>query len=114
MRLLLASLLLALHACAGAPALAHEAHGVNYSSWTNRAGEGCCNNQDCRAAADEEVQLSPVVKVKVGDDWCPVLEKHYLRTGNAPDWSSSHVCISNNPHRKGCDRLLCFQPKPLF
>ena len=88
---------------------------VNYSNWVNRAGKGCCNNQDCRPIADSDVQLSPVLKVRIGGRWCQVKREHYLRTGNAANWQSNHVCI--RPYGDGsdpCSRLLCFQPKPLF
>lgn len=115
MRTFLATLLLALMT---APVVGHDLrHGVqhvDYKSWVNRDGKGCCNNQDCRPIADEDVQMSPVLKVKIGAEWCPVLPQHYLRQGNAPDWQSNHVCVELWSAKPACERLLCFQPKPLF
>lgn len=107
--------------------LAHSASAHDgYSNWTNRGGQGCCNNNDCDRIADEDVrELRDHVEVKIRDQWCEVKPHHYLRTGNAPDWSSAHVCIQkgnylyNAPPRYGqgaslCHTLLCFQPKPQF
>jgi hypothetical protein len=94
-----------------------------YTNWVNRAGKGCCNDHDCRPISDDSVKENGgIVEVELGKHWCPVLPHHYLKTGNAPDWSTAHVCIqalslsaplqslSGSP----CNRLLCFQPKPKF
>lgn len=112
------------------PALAHEEHhptksdepAVNYTDWKNLKDEGCCNNQDCRPIKDDDVQETPVVKVRIEGKWCPVLKHHFLKKGNAPDWSRNHVCVRNDfndPEMRGmtnvsdpCARLLCFQPRP--
>lgn len=99
---------------------AHELHGVNYNNWTNNKKESCCNNQDCKPISDENVQYSPDVRVRVEGTWCKVHPHHYLEKGNAPDWSTAHVCVRvGGTDESGyvapvCDRLLCFQPKPLF
>ena len=98
-------------------ARSHEAHGVNYNNWVNGLDKGCCNNQDCRAIGDDDVKYSPTVVVQIEGQWCPVLSHHYLKKGNAPDWSSSHVCVQVKgmyTPEDPCARLLCFQPKPLF
>ncbi|MCE9644187.1 hypothetical protein K8Q93_03035 [Candidatus Parcubacteria bacterium] len=112
------------------PAAAHEEHhptkadepSVNYSDWKNLKGDGCCNNQDCRPIADEDVQESPVTKVFIENKWCPVLNHHYLKQGNAPDWSRNHICVrklynadpgtTSPAYLDPCQRLLCFQPRP--
>lgn len=96
---------------------------VNYTDWVNKNDRGCCDRQDCRPIKDDDVQMSPVTKVRVEGEWCPVLPHHYLKKGNAPDWSSAHVCVqidfgweyqAENQHDSKCWRLLCFQPKPMF
>ena len=108
----------ALWSAGARPVYAHEIHGghqrVNYTSWVNREGKNCCNSQDCRPAKDADVRLSPRVQVRIAGVWCPVTPEHYLRAGNAPDWQSNHVCVSGNTSLAPCERLLCFQPKPLF
>jgi hypothetical protein len=108
------------------PLHAHELHQghehVNYSNWKNKADRGCCNNYDCGPIEDKDVHMSPVTEVKVDGEWCAVLPHHYLQTGNAPDWSSAHVCVQRTfvngvevkPSGSACQRLLCFQPKPMF
>lgn len=114
MRAVLATLMLVL----SSPAFSHDLHNgsqhVSYQNWINKDGRGCCNNQDCRPASDDEIQFSPVLKVRIDGQWCPVLPQHYLKQGNAPDWQANHVCISLNASLPACERLLCFQPKPLF
>lgn len=110
-------------------AWAHELHHheatVNYNNWVNNEDKGCCNNQDCRPAADTEVRYSPRTEVKIEGKWCPVLSKHYLKKGNAPDWNTNHVCVrieyagddmggTPAPATDPCERLLCFQPKPMY
>lgn len=114
MRLLLFALLLA-----ATPALGHD----GYRQWVNNAGQGCCSNYDCRPIADASVRTNgSKTEVEIGAHWCEVLPKHYLSTGNAPDWSTAHVCIQalsmSTPHQSlagsPCNRLLCFQPRPQF
>lgn len=98
-------------------AYGHEAHGVNYRDWVNRAGKGCCNERDCQPILDADVRTSPVLTVRIEGQWCPVLAHHYLSRGNAPDWSTAHVCVQRptaTDYRPACERLLCFQPKPFF
>jgi hypothetical protein len=110
------------------PALAHQVtvdgETVNYSEWTNGLGKGCCNNQDCRPAKDAEVRYSPRVEVMVEGKWCEVKSHHYLKKGNAANANVAHKCVQVSyrgddmggpqPEDDPCDRLLCFQPKPLF
>lgn len=101
-------------------AAAHE----GYQDWVNRAGQGCCNNRDCRPLADSDMRLIDgrlhVLARGVGvaqgqSDWCEILPHHYLQRGNAPDPSTAHVCISDfygavTP----CAQLICFQPAAQF
>ncbi|HXF55863.1 MAG TPA: hypothetical protein VNK52_17240 [Hyphomicrobiaceae bacterium] len=94
-----------------------------YQDWVNFAGDACCNSSDCRELAPEhertdangnlEVYVRGVGVAFGTAAWCKVLPRHYLRRGNAPNWASSHVCIStwyggNTP----CEQLVCYQPKP--
>jgi hypothetical protein len=95
----------------------HHHHHVDYQNWVNQVGEGCCNNQDCGTLneADERTQ-SGVLEVRIEGAWCPVLSKHYLRRGNAPDATTAHVCVWHQASRPGqgpCERMLCYQPRPL-
>lgn len=104
------------------PALAqinhHLDHG-NYKNWVNQAGRECCNNQDCGKLPEvnERTGIDGRIEVRIGETWCPILKHHYLKSGNAPDWSTSHVCVLKAvPWQiiSPCDRLLCYQPKPSF
>lgn len=97
----------------------HDRHHQVYKDWVNGNGRGCCNDQDCGELRDEDQRTSAKgIEVRIEGQWCPVLPHHYLKKGNAPNWGSAHVCVlmqtgyedTSNP----CDRLLCFQPKPLF
>lgn len=92
----------------------HEHHHANYNSWVNKQDKGCCNNQDCGELADEnERSTAAGVEVKIEGEWCPVQSWHYLKRGNAPDWTTSHVCVQKNVMMLSpCARLLCYQPKP--
>jgi hypothetical protein len=115
-RLVLISLMLWLGMCLGAVAQEHHGrHHAHYQNWVNKADKGCCNNQDCGELRSENERTTAAgVEVKVAGEWCPVQPHHYLKRGNAPDWSTAHVCIQtyNAPSGKACDRLLCYQPKP--
>jgi predicted nucleic acid-binding Zn ribbon protein len=96
----------------------HAQHHAYYQNWVNQADKGCCNNQDCGELADqnERATAAGTVEVKIDGEWYPVLPHHYLKRGNAPDWSTSHVCVqklySDSPSVPTCLRLLCYQPKP--
>lgn len=97
----------------------HAQHHAFYQNWENKDGKGCCNNQDCGTlAAENERERDGRIEVRVEGEWCRVEPRHYLRTGNAPDWSSAHVCVRRNfkgvVPQHPCARLLCYQPKPLF
>ncbi len=119
MRLILA--LLATLSLASA-SLAHAQHNhapghPNYQNWVNQKGTGCCNNQDCGEIDDANVrQDGAAVEVRVDDEWCPVRDWMYLKSGNAPNWATAHVCVVPDSltlaDRRPCARLLCFQPKP--
>lgn len=115
MRAVLAALLLCLLCLPAAAEDGHAMFHAYYQNWLNADGQGCCNNQDCHPIADKDVREVPTLEVRVGGEWCPVLPRHYLRTGNAPDWSTAHVCVLSNAsyqYKSPCERLLCFQPKP--
>lgn len=107
------------------PSAAQHNHDLNhgsYQNWVNKQDKGCCNNQDCGEVADEDVRENgPAYEVKIEGNWCEVKPWMYLKTGNAPNWSSAHVCVLQDRAglygllpRPACDRLLCFQPKPQF
>lgn len=95
----------------------HGRHHPNYNNWVNKEDRGCCNNQDCGELSEqnERATAAGTVEVKIDGEWCPVLPHHYLKRGNAPDWSTSHVCVqkySAMANASACQRLLCYQPKP--
>jgi len=97
----------------------HAQHHAFYKSWINKNDKGCCNDQDCAPLQDENERSTPKgIEVRIEGKWCPVEPYHYLKKGNAPDWGSAHVCVqklfSNSPPKDPCDRLLCYQPKPLI
>jgi hypothetical protein len=106
------------------PALAqtnHDRHHDVYQNWVNQEGKGCCNDQDCGELAEGNERPSPSgrgIEVRIEGEWCPVRPGHYLKHGNAPNWSTSHVCVvkKNNGYTQNnmpvCERLLCYQPKP--
>lgn len=105
------------------PTLAHAQHNhaqghAFYQGWTNQVGRACCNDQDCGTLRDTDERTNAGrLEVRIEGHWCPIKPHHYLKSGNAPDWSTAHVCVL-----KGvpwnivpvCDRLLCYQPKPAF
>lgn len=100
----------------------HSLHHASYQSWVNRNGHGCCNDTDCREISDHEererdgaleVLIEGVGVAKGQAAWCPVLSHHYLKTGNVPNASVSHACVSafygaTTP----CTQFICYQPKP--
>ena len=96
----------------------HAAGHSEYTKWTNRNGAQCCNGSDCGSLKpEEEKQENGKLYVKVENTWCEVKPHMYLKTGNAPDWSSSHVCVwpsATEYSRPVCERLMCYQPRPLF
>jgi len=96
----------------------HHLHHSDYQGWINKKGEGCCNNQDCGELADKDERTSEGgLEVRVEGQWCPVLPHHYLMRGNVPNASTSHVCVWHPAARPDlphpCQRLLCYQPRPL-
>lgn len=117
-----------LHYCAIAFALLWAAESARahdgYMNWKNKQGFGCCNNTDCRPIpeSDERTvngELQVFVRgvgIAAGQSaWCPVLAKHYLSSGNAPDWSSSHACVSGHyGAQTPCGQFICYQPRPGF
>jgi hypothetical protein len=113
-------LVLAVMALSVVPAMAqhnHAQHHSVYQNWVNQQNKGCCSNQDCGELAESDERTSGTsVEVKIEGQWCPVQGHMYLKSGNAPNWSSSHVCVLNRLHHAGgpCDRLMCYQPKPGF
>jgi hypothetical protein len=95
----------------------HAQHHAHYKSWVNKDGKGCCNNDDCGSLKESDERSSGgIIEVRIDGQWCAVQSRHYLKTGNAPDWTTSHVCVDKHPKpgQSMCDRLLCYQPKPLF
>lgn len=96
----------------------HERHHATYQSWVNGEGRNCCNDQDCGELPDADLRTSKDgYEVRIEGKWCPVLPHHYLKKGNAPNWSTAHVCVLRpNAYlpQDPCERFLCFQPKPLF
>lgn len=104
-------------------ALAHAQHNHaqnhdTYQNWVNGNGRGCCNDQDCGELPEgNERTIAGQIEVRVEGQWCPIKPFHYLKKGNAPNWSTSHVCVDHlyeQDQRTPCERLLCYQPKPLF
>lgn len=119
LKTLLAAIIAAIVSSPITIASAQENHAAGhplYQSWVSKDGVNCCNDRDCGQIADADVrQDSSQIEVRIDGTWCPVTEGKYLRSGNAPDWSTAHACISNKSYYnfdKPCDRLLCFQPKP--
>lgn len=92
----------------------HAQHHAHYQNWINKADKGCCNNQDCGELAEqnERSTASGGVEVQIDGTWCPVQPFHYLKKGNAPNWSTAHVCVQKQGAASACDRLLCYQPRP--
>lgn len=97
-------------------------HHASYQSWTNNDGKGCCNNADCSEIEDAKVRetdgkievfVQGVGSAAGQSAWCPVLHSHYLKHGNAPNWSSAHACITQYyGGATPCAQFICFQPKP--
>jgi hypothetical protein len=90
----------------------HQQHHATYQNWVNKLDKGCCNNQDCGELADENERMT---RDGIEGEWCPVQAFHYLKHGNAPDWTTSHMCVHRNysgAKTSACERLLCYQPKP--
>ena len=94
----------------------HERHHAYYQNWVNKQDKGCCNDQDCGELREEdERNTRDGVEVRIEGQWCPVQPFHYLKRGNAPNWTTSHVCVQkypSPPNTSVCERLLCYQPKP--
>lgn len=94
----------------------HDRHHASYQSWVNRDGKGRCDGRDCGEIADSDVDESgTVTRVRIEGEWCPVLPQHYLKSGNAPNWDSAHVCVTPRVQWSGksaCERFICFQPRP--
>jgi hypothetical protein len=116
MRYVLTVLLLCLPAYPGMAQHNHHLHHNVYQNWVNHDNKGCCNNQDCGELADTDERMNGAgVEVRVEGEWCPVRPHMYLKMGNAPNWSTSHVCVLNKSSINTggpCERLICYQPKP--
>lgn len=94
----------------------------HYVNWINNDGKGCCNGADCKPFAEENLTtingelmafVRGVGKAEGTADWCPILRKHYLSKGNAPNWSTAHACITDYyGGQTPCEQLICFQPQP--
>lgn len=96
----------------------HDRFHIEYKDWRNNDNARCCDDGDCRPINNDEERESPNgigLEVRIENTWCRVLAHHYLKSGNAPDWTSSHVCVRPTPVPGGsppCSRFLCYQPKP--
>ena len=94
----------------------HHRDHLNYKDWFNLRSQSCCNNQDCGQLDEtDERTTGTSVEVRVEGIWCPVQAFHYLMKGNAPNWSTAHVCVQKQVVPGAvpvCSRLLCYQPKP--
>lgn len=96
----------------------HAQYHAHYQSWVNKDNKGCCNDRHCKPIADADERTSGgFLEVKIEETWCPVLGHHFLKQGNVPDASVSHVCAwgqndSGWQDKGPCQRLLCYQPKP--
>lgn len=94
----------------------HAQHHASYQSWVNKQDKGCCDNRDCGELPDADERADGgVLAVKIEGQWCPVLPHHYLKRGNVPNASVSHVCVQKQVipgDRSPCLRLLCYQPRP--
>lgn len=103
-----------------APGAAHD----GYQNWINRMGIGCCNDRDCRPVAAEHLRtiggqlylfVEGVGPAAGTSEWCQVEPRHYLRSGNAPDPSTAHACISAHYGAdRPCQQFICFQPATQF
>jgi hypothetical protein len=88
-------------------ALSHD----EYRNWASERTDYCCNNEDCRALADNEWrETTKGTEVLIRGTWCPVQKQHFILKGKSPDWNVAHACILGNSHYPAnqCDRLLCF------
>jgi hypothetical protein len=97
----------------------HAEHHAHYQSWVNGNKKGCCNDRDCRPLREEHerevkgeltVFVEGVGVAKDKSEWCRVLPHHYLSQGNAPNWSTSHICVTDHYGGKTpCEQFICFQ-----
>lgn len=97
----------------------HHLHHSDYQGWRNKLLQGCCNNQDCGVLDESNERTSRgFLEVRIEGVWCPVKSHHYLESGNVPDASTAHVCVWHQSARPDlqtpCERLLCYQPRPLM
>lgn len=101
---------------AAKPSLAqhnHDRHHSDYLDWSSTKVRSCCDHQDCGVMHEHDVRESATgPEVRIADQWCPVLQEHYLIRGRSPDWNAVHACIRKlttlNAHEPPCVRLLCF------
>lgn len=103
----------------GGVALPHDI----YTNWANKNHLGCCNNMDCAPIAEGEERINGRIEVFVRGvgaakgqaAWCPVLSHHYLSTGNAPNGSASHYCITDYyGGTTPCAQFVCYQPQAMI
>lgn len=100
----------------------HDLYHITYKEWMNQNGHGCCNDRDCGELAErDERETNGAIEVRIEGQWCPIKPWMYLKKGNAPNWSMSHVCVvkayygdDDGQPLPVCDRLKCYQPKPGF
>lgn len=96
----------------------HDLFHEHYKGWVNRDDKGCCDGVHCRPLDDRDERTTRgFLEVRVEGTWCPVEPHHFLKRGNVPNASVSHVCAWGAKdigwEGKGpCARLLCYQGKP--
>jgi hypothetical protein len=103
----------------------HEQHAqfhAFYQEWVNRNDKGCCNDRDCHPLNESDERQSAKGETEVfvkglgiasgQSAWCKVEERHYLKKGNAPNWSTSHICVDMYSGITPCTQFICYQPRP--
>jgi hypothetical protein len=74
-------------------ALGHD----EYRDWASERTPNCCNNEDCRALADNEWrETNTSTEILIKGKWCPVQKRHFILRGKSPDWNVVHACILGN------------------
>jgi hypothetical protein len=85
----------------------HPAGRNEYHNWASGVTQNCCNNQDCGDLNEADVkETARGTEIKIADQWCPVLFKHYITKGKSPDWNKAHACIRRSYSEEGYVRNL--------